>query len=337
MYCGMTELSHHFGRSRKDRALSSEQRADARIALNFLEGSGLTLQDAARRALDGRSALQRVTVDECVDRFLRVKLAKRAHTYEFYETKLQVLRRQFGDRLMDGVSRAEFRQWIGQMQVKEPTRAGYVRACRALWRWAAAQEPPLSGPSPTAGMRSVSPSAKTPEFLTIDQVECILTPSPWRPALALMLFAGVRVEEVAGKGKPPMVWRSIDVVDKSIRISGECAKVTGHARLIQGLPEAIWPWLGEVGADSGRICPGLSSSAIIWAKKRLKEAGHRWPKNALRHTFATYALALTGEPDRVSGWLGHEGSSRLLRSNYAGLARRAEAEAFFAMRPKPTA
>lgn len=328
----MTDQSR-FGRDRKDRALTSQERADVRAALRLLQGTGLTVLDAVKRALEGRSALEPITVDDCADKFLHAKLSKRGATFEFYETKLAVMRRQFGERLMDGVTRAEFRQWIAELDVVEPTRAGYVRACRALWRWAAAQEPPLAGPSPTAGMKTVAGPGKTPDFLPLDLVPLLLEPSPWRPALALMLFGGVRIEEVAGKKKPPLTWRVVDVSDRSIRIPGECAKVTGHARMIQGLPHAIWSWLGTPGADSERICPGLSSGAIIWAKKRLKKAGHKWPKNALRHTFATYALALTGEPDRVSGWLGHEGSSRLLRSNYAGLARRAEAAAFFALVP----
>lgn len=233
---------------------------------------------------------------------------------------------------MDEVSRADFRSWLAGLDCTETTRAGYIRAARALWRWAAAQEPPLAGPPPTTGLSgNVSTRGTTIQFLTVPEVANLLTAAThWKPALALMLFAGVRVEEVAGEGKPPLTWRHFDVAEKVIRIPAECAK-TGRARLLQGLPEAVWAWLGPARPDTERIAPGQSLNAVRWAQKRL---GRAWPKNALRHTFATYAVAATGEPDRVAGWLGHEGGARLLHAHYAGLARRAEGEAFFAMRPK---
>jgi integrase len=324
--------THHFGRTRADAALSSAERADARAALSLLSGSGLSLADAARRALAGRSALERITVEACVERFLHARLGScREQTWSWYEVRLGAVRAAFGDRPMDAVTRAEFRAWIAALPVSASTRGGYVRAARALWRWAAAQEPPLAGPPPTSGMVSTaSTKGRTVGFLTVPEVAALLGAAhEWRAALALMLFAGLRVDEVAGMAKPPLTWRAIDVVGKTLHVPAEVAK-TGRARLLQGLPPALWAWLGTPGPDGARLCPGRSGSAVLWAKKQLPRP---WPTNALRHTFATYAVALTGEPDRVAGWLGHEGGARLLHAHYAGLARRAEAEAFFALRP----
>jgi integrase len=322
---------HHFGRTRVDAALSATQRADARAALKLLAGSGFTLEAAARRAIEGRAALVRISVDDAAEMFLRAKLAKRGATWQWYETRLNGLRAQFGARFLDDVSRAEFRGWVAALEVEPSTRTGYVRAARALWRWAAAQEPPLAGPSPTAGMVASLPSkGGTVGFLSVAQAAQLLAvDSPWRAALALMLFAGVRVEEVAGQGKPAMLWRCVDVVGKSIRVPGECAKVTGRARLVQGLPPAVWAWLGKPGADDAPVSPGLGVCGMRWARRRVEG----FPPNALRHTFATYAYALTGDAGKVAGWMGHEGEPRLVLSTYAGLARKAEAQAFFVLRP----
>jgi integrase len=321
--------SHHFSRTRRDAALSPTDRADARAALALLSGSGLTLEAAARVALEGKSAIRRITVGTAADLFLREKLKRRGATVGFYESKLRGICDVFGEKLMDEVSRADFRAWAAALEVAETTRAGYVRAARALWRWAAAQEPPLAGPAPTTGMVASVSSDSTPRWLSVPQVRQLLADdSPWRPALALMLFAGVRVEEVAGTGKPPMTWRCVDRKARSIRVPAECAKVTGRARLVQGLPPAVWAWL-KPGKDEEPICPGQAVNAIKWARRRVPG----YPKNALRHTFATYAVALTGQPDQVAGWLGHEGGPRLVHSTYAGLARKAEAQEFFALRP----
>lgn len=319
--------------ARVDWSLSATQRADARAAYKLLEGSDLSLEAAVRLSLEGRAALKRITVDECADLFLRARLGDcRDTTWGFYETKLAGVRASFGAQLMDNVSRASFREWAAALEVTPTTRAGYVRAARALWRWAAKQEPPLAGPAPTEGMAgTVSARGSTISYLTVEEVAKLLAEdSPWRPALALMLFAGVRVEEVAGEGKPAMTWREIDRASKSIRVPGECAKVSGQARLLQGLPATVWAWLGKGHGDGERICPGQSLNAVRWAQSRL---GRKWPRNALRHSFATYAVAFTGEPDRVAGWLGHETGSRLLNAHYAGLARKAEAMEFFALRP----
>lgn len=321
---------HHFSRTRRDAALSPADRSDAREALALLSGSGLSLAAAARFALEGRSAIRRISVGDATELFLHEKLKRRGATFGFYESKLRGVCDVFGSKLMDEVSRADFRSWASALEVAETTRAGYVRAARALWRWAAAQEPPLAGPAPTLGMVASVSSDSTPRWLSVEQVRQLLAEaSPWRPALALMLFAGVRVEEVAGTGKPAMSWRCIDKKARSIRVPAESAKVTGRARLVQGLPPTVWAWLVP-GDDAAPICPGLAVSAIRWARSRVPG----YPKNALRHTFATYAAAITGQPDKVAGWLGHEGGPRLVHSTYAGLARKAEAVEFFALRPR---
>ena len=203
-------MDYHFGRARSDRALSALERADARAALSLLSGSGLSLEAAARLAIAGRSALRRVSVEVCADLFLRARLGDcRETTWGFYETKLAAVRDAFGTRNMDEVSRADFRVWVAALEVSPTTRAGYVRAARALWRWAARQEPPMAGPSPTEGISgTVSARGSTVGFLTVPEVARILADkSDWRAALALMLFAGLRVEEVAGEGKPAMTWR----------------------------------------------------------------------------------------------------------------------------------
>lgn len=53
----------------------------------------------------------------------------------------------------------------------------------------------------------------------------------------------------------------------------------------------------------------------------------------MRHTFATYATAYTEDAAKVSLWLGHEGKPQMLHRHYRGLTTKAQAEAFFALRP----
>jgi len=135
-----------------------------------------------------------------------------------------------------------------------------------------------------------------------------------------------------------LLWRHVNTAELIIRVPAEIAK-TRKPRILEGLPPAIWLWL----------TPGLPEQPISHASSQwlirvaqlaggfsVKRAGQHhvlrpWPHDATRHSFATYALALTGDPGRVALWLGHEGNPRMLYTHYRGLATKAEALRYFGL------
>jgi hypothetical protein len=324
---------------RKDYALSPAQKADARAALALLAGTDLSLEEAARRAVQGRRALRRIKTVDARDEFVRSRLVagKRARTVEFYEDKLSLPMAKFGERWFDDVSRPEFFEWIKRLDVAEGTRAGIVRACRALWRWGIAQEPQLVAVDITAGLNSTGPSNQgDAEFLSVEEVAAIMHEAgPYRSALALMFFAGVRPEEVAGRAKPPLLWKHVRVEERLIRIPAEIAKST-KPRLIEALPETVWHWL-EPKEDAVPVSPGRTRQAIERAtaavRKLREEPSWEWPGDATRHTFATYFFALEIDAGKVAAWLGHEGKPQTFHRHYRGLATRAQGQRYQTLRP----
>lgn len=314
---------------RIDFALTPAQRADAREALRILAGSNLTLTDAARRSVVGRRALRRVTVAVARDEFIHAKLGKRARTVEFYENKLKPVVEKFGEQGMDDIEREVFHNWLRKLGVSAGTRAGIVRASRALWNWALAQAPQLAAIDVTAGLDGTGPSNQgEAEFLTVPEVADIMAAAgPYRSALALLLFGGVRPEELAGRNKPRLLWRQVRPAERIIRIPADVAK-TGKPRLIEGLPEAVWHWIVP-GNDRDPVSPGRTRQALDRAQTALARS---WPHDATRHTFATYALAFTGDAGKVATWLGHEGNPTMLHRHYRGLATKAEADMYWALR-----
>jgi len=63
-----------------------------------------------------------------------------------------------------------------------------------------------------------------------------------------------------------------------------------------------------------------------------KAAGiETWPPDALRHTWASCRLALTGDAARTAAEAGHDQS--VLHRHYRALTSRAEAEAWFGILP----
>lgn len=317
---------------RRDYALSAAQRADARLALEILAGAGISLVDAARLALDGHRAVVRVTVGEAVERLLLevARSSKREATKAWHEWKLRPLQADLGSRPIDEVTKADLRQWLAAVTPNEAGRRHYARAARRLWRWALAQDEPLVRADVTAGLVEKTKRAAEVHFLTVEQAEAVLAGAgKYRSAMALALFAGLRPDELAGRDKPALTWRAVQVKEQLVRVPAENAK-TGVARVLEGLPEALWAWL-KPGKAEEAICPGRSRELARRARDALGLAC--WPVDCLRHTFATYHVAAWGEPGKTSLLLGHEGDPGLLHRHYRGLATKAAAEAFWALRP----
>lgn len=319
---------------RVNHALTPAEKADARKALCILAGSGLSLEESARRAIDGKLAAVKITVQQGRDAFMESLKTQRHTTILWYEDKLRALN-AFADTQVDSVTRAAFRTQMASFNVSESTMFSYTRAARALWRWMIAQEPPMAAQDVTAGLR-VTPrrKARSINFLTPEQAKLVMKSAlpSHKSAVALMLFAGIRPEEIAGRGKPRILWKHVNLAERRVTVPPECSKVVGSTRTLDGLPAALWGFL-KPGDANAPICPAHGYRAAQKAKKCLRmseEDGH----DVLRHTFATYAVALTENPGKVSLWLGHEGDTSMLFNHYRGAgATKAQAEAFFAIKP----
>jgi integrase len=318
---------------RADFALSTEQKIDARDAMNALEGTGMSLTEAVRRALEGRRSVERATVAQVAEQFLRSRLTLRSATAAWYLTKVGQFSGEFGTRCMDDVTRADFRGWIKSGGHS----AAMVRAVRAMYRWAIAHEPPLAGQDATSGVSGVPSRADEIGFLPVEDCGKIVAGAGvYRSALALMLFAGIRPGEIWAMGKQPLLWRCVNPEEKIIRVPAEVSK-TGRARIMEGLPEAVWAWLDKPKRENDPVCPARSLQAIRLAQT-LSGRGARgkdWPHDALLHTFATYHVAAFANPGQTAMLMGHEGNPTMLHRHYRGLATKAEAERFWALRPTP--
>ena len=62
----------------------------------------------------------------------------------------------------------------------------------------------------------------------------------------------------------------------------------------------------------------------------------RWPKNGLRHSFASYRVAAIDDAPRVAAELGHT-TPQLLYSTYRELVLPSEAERYWNIRPETEA
>jgi integrase len=324
---------------RSNFSLSPEQRTDARQALLLLGGTS-TLTEAVRIYMQGRRAPDRVTLDKALALFIKSRndAQVRTATIVWYDEFLQVVAAQFGERIIDDITRAEFHGWIRDLERGRASKAAIARASRALWRFCIAHEPAMATQDVTVGLTFIVQADTkdgSQKFLRIAECEKLMKniPLQFRSAVAIMLFAGVRPEEIAGQlGKPRLIWENVNLEERIIRVPSSVAK-TGQTRILENLPETIWKWL-QPGNAHEEIC---QCSPLVLVTNIKQAAGFidtkKWPQDGLRHSFATYAVALTNDPGKVSLWLGHNGNPTMLYRHYRGLATKADAEKFFALKP----
>jgi integrase len=161
-------------------------------------------------------------------------------------------------------------------------------------------------------------------ILTPKQLALLLKDAPpeIQVYLAIGAFAGVRTSEIMR-----LDWSDVSFERGHITVSPEKAK-TATRRLVPILPN-LAQWLALYRGRKGKVATlGLECRTIACARqKRIK-----WPHNALRHSYASYRLAATGDAARTSLELGN--SATLLFRNYREIADEHDAAAWFAIAPK---
>ena len=156
----------------------------------------------------------------------------------------------------------------------------------------------------------------------------VLAEAPERVRLFIVLgaFTGMRSSEILR-----LDWRDVNLERRFITVAAEKAK-TATRRLVPIQPNLL-QWLSGHRGTTGRLFRTQRDAdrAIAYAKR----LGIRWPNNALRHSYATYRLALTADAARVALEMGN--SPQKLMTNYRELADESEAAAWFNIVPEKPA
>ena len=318
---------------RRNFALTPLERNDAKEALQLLDGTGISLLDAARRVLASGEVSRSVSCRLAADRFLLYCLRKnlRQATYNDYEYRLTTFLATWGEHDMASIDRPMLRDWLIAMECAHLNRHNFFRVIRAFFRWAKRQDPPLVSNDPTDGLQlSAAITDHSIAYYSVDQARDIMAAAgPYSAFFALGLFAGVRPSEIAYQHKPPLQWQDIDFDERIIRIPSAVAK-TRRARIMENLPGNLWQWLEAYRQDSGPIAPGRSTQALKWIKRSYHGVIHT---DGARHSFATYHVAMHNDVALTSLLLGHEGRPTMIHRHYRGLATKAQAKAYFAISP----
>jgi integrase len=245
------------------------------------------------------------TIQQAIDELIAAKQS--ANRRERYLKSLRYYLQQFArgreQTLLAAFTTADVEQWMATYS-GAAARQTWLNRLSTLFSWAARRG--LIAENPTLRIERVSVDRKPPAILTPAQADLLLrvVPNICRPYLILGIFAGIRPEEIMR-----LDWHAVDLETKTVRVDGK----TRRRRIVDLEPKAV-ALLANFPLRTGPIAPHLTTLRRFKTKARAALGLKRFPQDLLRHTFASYALALHGDAGKVSTQMGN--SSAVLLSHY---------------------
>jgi integrase len=143
------------------------------------------------------------------------------------------------------------------------------------------------------------------------------------PFVALAGFAGLRSAEIER-----LTWDCVKWDQNLIEVRAQMAK-TSQRRLVpmpSNLTKALSKWRNATGPVVGHV-------KIFMRLEWLADAsGVKWKRNALRHSYASYRLAIIQDAGKLALEMGN--SPSMVFRHYRELVTEPDAEKWFALRPK---
>jgi integrase len=326
--------------------IQAVQRIDENVELaearQLAEAAGKNILDLVRHSLSvSKNRSGGITLRHAFDGFMRraAEIQLRTSTVEFYTQELERFMGSFGDKRRTGeITREMIRSYIDIRSTRSQPHA--LRAIRAWLRWMLRQDPPLISADPSVGMAvEQSREERKLAFLTNAETSRLLEHcgADIRPAVALMLFTGIRAEEIyrenATGGEDVLHWEDVDFIHKAIYLRSEVSK-TRVSRTLRKLPRNLWAWLPEGKKRKGPICAVRLRERLEAARKAACLT--KWAKSILRHTCASHHVAAYGNLSATAILIRHESDVALLNRRYREGVQitKADGTRFFRLEPK---
>ena len=178
--------------------------------------------------------------------------------------------------------------------------------------------------NPCARVERVMIDHKPPLVLSPGQARDLLVACPvvCRPWLVLAMFAGIRPDGELLKLK----WEDVNLETATVVIN--FPKVRKQRRIVPLEPVAVALLRGHP-LRSGAVAPSQSTLRRFKKRGRVVLGLQAWPADVLRHTAASYLLALHGDAGKVALRLGN--SANVLLTHYHNPVRAEDCSAFWGL------
>jgi integrase len=291
---------------------------------------GKTIDDAATFYLNYLERIRRcnVTVAELAPEVVEAKRKDGRAPMYVVDLKKRLARfsADFGGRPIAAITVEELDDWLRGLDCSPKTRMNFRANVGVLFSYAEARGMIDSNPI----LRTARPKLADlpPEIFSVDELSALLNAAVRRapdvvPMLAIGAFAGIREAEIKR-----LDWSEVDQRRGHIEIKSSKAK-SARRRIVEMQPN-LREWLRPYAEMTGPVVPVNSRKKLDLVRKGAKLA--RWPKNGLRHGYASYRLAATHDAPRVAVELGHTGP-QMLYSTYRELVLPEEAQRYWKLVP----
>lgn len=256
-------------------------------------------------------------------RAVQRKLSRRYYQTLRYHKNFWVGR--FGSRFINTIPPEEYLDHLNNAKYQDRTRRNLFGTLSAILRFARKRrfisESNSEVEAEFGKVRQTTPEIYTPEeliklFIAHDR--------RYLPYLAVMAFGGARRSEATSQ---LLTEKEILFDERMIRLGPEITK-TGGGRTLE-IGDALMAWLKEF-YQKGPIFKLYKLHPPN--AKQLVELGISLKKNALRHSFCSYHLAIHRNPAMTADIAGN--SPKILNENYKALVSRSSAEMWFSITPK---
>jgi integrase len=323
----VTLLQRH---SRQAIGLSQRELSEFITAREQLAKYGENIRDAVEFRVNHLERVRRhgITVAQLTNEIVEAK--RRDGRSEVYlrdlRYRLNKFVQDFGHRPVAGITVDELDNWLRALPYSPQSRTNYRTIIGLLFSYAESRGIVERNPI----LRTAKPKLidKPPEIFAVDELRSLLEAAQRiqpmvLPMLAIGAFAGLREAEVQR-----LDWSEVDLARAHIEVTAAKAK-TARRRIVEIQPN-LAAWLRPYAMTKGHIVPVGARRKLERVRKAARLT--RWPKNGLRHSFASYRLAAIHNAPQVAAELGHT-SPLLLYNTYRELVRPDEAERYWRIAP----
>ena len=304
---------------------------------------GLSVDDVCRkyaklmRAFDGGDVTEALAMFKKnkplrTDKFVKELVAdynaeiKGALSYAYASrTRDRLLRfaASFGERLIHTITLEELEKWLAGLAVASRTWNNERGTLLAFFNWSKARKFLPRGIEVEASFMRVLAAPVEVKIFTLADAETLMARveaerPEWVPYAAIGLFAGVRPGELARLGFESAIrWDH-----GHIEIKASESK-TGDRRFVP-MAENLQTWLAPFAAKTGKIAVNKADQKLSAFARNI--VGLEWPKDVMRHSFISYAVAREESVGRVAMWAGN--SESIIKRHYLEVVKKPVGEAF---------
>lgn len=331
-YFASQEAANAFRDERQDEALThgirhrltDEERSAVIETRQLLSSLGLSLREAIAIAAElqaqrSRSATVSTLMHEHI--LLRQDEGRGERHVRDMKGKLGLFCQTFGNHLVADITGQQITDWLRSLKLPSNNSIlSYRRILNGMFVEGVKRGYALNNPVKVA-IKPKEEEIET-EVLTPEQAGRLLAAADPEilPAFAIGMFAGLRNSEIQ-----KLEWHHIDLRRNFIRVPS--ATKTGK-RLVPIEPN-LREWLSPSAGRTGKLVPVNARQREESARKA---AGlSRWPRNVLRHSYASYHLANYGEIGRLAEYMGD--SPDVIRKHYREVVYPEDAAEFWRLSP----